>query len=172
MRLIALIVFLLGLCSARGASSNSVTTAPVIPPKLDREFRAAWIAVVSNIDWPSKPGLGTDEQKRELRALIEKAAELRLNAIFFQVRPACDAVYKSNIEPWSEFLNGEMGQAPAPFFDPLQFAIDEAHARGIELHAWFNPYRAGFVGRSVSSKHIRRTQPRLVRTYGKYFWLD
>jgi uncharacterized lipoprotein YddW (UPF0748 family) len=153
------------------ATTNDIPAAH-IPPLPQREFRGAWIAVVSNIDWPSKPGLSSEEQKRELRSLIETAAALRLNAIFFQVRPACDAVYRSTIEPWTEFLNGEMGKAPAGNFDPLQFAIQEAHARGMELHAWFNPYRAGFVGRSVSSKHIRKTQPNLVRAYGRYYWLD
>ena len=169
----ALLVFLL---LADGFVSTAATTngifAEHIPPMPQREFRGAWIAVVSNIDWPSKPGLSTEEQKRELRSLIQTAADLRLNAIFFQVRPACDAVYKSTIEPWTEFLNGEMGKAPTGNFDPLHFAIQEAHARGIELHAWFNPYRAGWVGKGISSKHIRRTHPQLVRTYGGYYWLD
>src|SRR6185436_2780664 len=88
---------------AFAAGSNS-TSAAQIPPLPEREFRGAWIAVVSNIDWPTKPELPTDEQKRELRNLIQTAADLRLNAIFFQVRPACDAVYRSTIEPWTEFL--------------------------------------------------------------------
>ncbi|MGZ8937772.1 MAG: glycoside hydrolase family 10 protein [Limisphaerales bacterium] len=173
MRIAALLfVFFLGLLSARGTTNASVGPAP-IPPKVQREFRGAWIAVVSNIDWPSKPGLPVVEQKAELKALIEKAAELRLNALFFQVRPACDAVYRSMFEPWSEFLTGEMGKAPDPAWDPLDFAIREAHARGIELHAWFNPYRAGFIGtKHVSPRHIRKKQPKLVRSYGKYYWLD
>lgn len=173
MRIAALLfVFLLGLLSAQGATNASNGPAP-IPPKVEREFRGAWIAVVSNIDWPSKPGLPVAEQKAELKALIEKAAELRLNALFFQVRPACDAVYRSMFEPWSEFLTGEMGKAPDPAWDPLDFAIREAHARGIELHAWFNPYRAGFVGtKHVSPRHVRKKQPKLVRSYGKYYWLD
>jgi uncharacterized lipoprotein YddW (UPF0748 family) len=173
MRFAALMAVLLLPFLAPGAETDSVAKKAEAPPKVPREFRAAWIAVVSNIDWPSKPGLTTEEQKTELRGLIEKAAELRLNALFFQVRPACDAVYRSMFEPWSEFLTGEMGKAPDPAWDPLDFAIREAHARGIELHAWFNPYRAGFVGtKTVSPKHVRRTQPRMVRAYGKYFWLD
>lgn len=172
MRSCAFLLFLIFIFSVEAGTTNSIAPAS-IPPKVAREFRSAWIAVVSNIDWPSRPGLTTEQQKSELRALIQKAADLRLNAIFFQVRPSCDAVYSSTIEPWSEFLTGEMGKAPAPFFDPLQFAIAEAHARGLELHAWFNPYRAGFVGsKTVSPKHIRRTHPKLVRSYGKYFWLD
>ena len=165
--LVFFIITVSAICTTQASSISRHT-----PPHLQREFRAAWIAVMANIDWPSKPGLSTEQQKAELRALIEKAAELRLNVIFFQVRPACDAVYKSTIEPWSEFLEGEMGKAPSPFFDPLEFAINEAHGRGIELHAWFNPYRAGIVGRKLSANHIRREQPRLVRTYGKYLWLD
>ena len=165
-------VFLVGLISARGATNGNNNPASV-PPKVQREFRGAWIAVVSNIDWPSKPGLPVAEQKAELKALIEKAAELRLNALFFQVRPACDAVYRSMIEPWSEFLTGEMGKAPDPAWDPLDFAIREAHSRGIELHAWFNPYRAGFVGtKQVSPRHVRKKQPKLVRAYGNFYWLD
>jgi uncharacterized lipoprotein YddW (UPF0748 family) len=165
------LAFLFCVC-ADAARTNNISS-DLIPPKIDREFRGAWIAVVSNIDWPSKPGLTTEQQKAELRALIQKAADLRLNAVLFQVRPACDAVYNSTIEPWSEFLTGEMGKPPAPFFDPLHFAIQEAHARGIELHAWFNPYRAGFIAsKTVSPKHIRNTQPKLVRAYGNLFWLD
>jgi len=171
MRLLALLIVFFFLQTAQGGGSNNVSKPQVVPPKVQREFRGAWIAVVSNIDWPSKPGLPADEQKAELRALIEKAAELRLNAIFFQVRPACDAVYRSMHEPWTEFLDGEMGKAPA--WDPLEFAIREAHARGIELHAWFNPYRAGFVStKQVHAKHIRKTHPKLVKPYGNYFWLD
>jgi uncharacterized lipoprotein YddW (UPF0748 family) len=138
-----------------------------------REFRGAWIATVGNIDWPSKPGLSAMEQKAELRALMEGAVKLRLNALLLQVRPGCDAFYKSSIEPWSEFLTGQMGKAPEPAYDPLQFAIEEAHARGLELHAWFNPYRAGFAStKSVSSRHISKTHPKWIRRYGSFLWLD
>ena len=83
------------------------------------------------------------EQKAELLAILDRAAQLKLNAVIFQVRPACDAMYASRIEPWSEYLTGTMGKAPEPFYDPLAFAVEEAHKRGLELHAWFNPYRAG-----------------------------
>ena len=165
---ILVLIFLASRFAIAAASNTNAISLAHIPPLPQREFRGAWLAVVSNIDWPSKPGLSTEEQKRELRNLIQSADDLGLNAIFFQVRPACDAVYRSTIEPWTEWLNGEMGKAPPGYFDPLQFAIQEAHARGIELHAWFNPYRAGFVGKSVSVKHIRRTHPGLVRAYGNY----
>jgi uncharacterized lipoprotein YddW (UPF0748 family) len=146
----------------------------VPPPALPREFRGAWVATVANIDWPSSPGLAVAGQKSGLLAILDHAAELKLNAIIFQVRPACDAMYASTLEPWSEFLTGAMGAAPEPFYDPLAFAVAEAHRRGLELHAWFNPYRAHhFQSKSpISSNHISRTRPDLVRAYGRYLWLD
>jgi uncharacterized lipoprotein YddW (UPF0748 family) len=145
-----------------------------IPPAIMREFRGAWIATVGNINWPSKPGLPVEKQKSELRAILDNASDLKLNAILFQVRPACDALYKSDIEPWSEYLTGQVGRPPSPFYDPLEFAVNEAHARGLELHAWFNPYRAGKLPRlsSVSANHISKTRPWLVKRYGSFEWLD
>lgn len=132
------------------------------------------MATVNNIDWPSRPGLGTDEQKAELLALLDRAVELRLNAIIFQVRTSCDALYLSSYEPWSEYLTGQMGQAPKPIYDPLALAVAEAHKRGLELHAWFNPFRARHSsGRSRSApNHIVRTHPHLARHYGSQLWLD
>src|ERR1043166_6942624 len=115
------------------------TTIPT-PPAPPREFRAAWVATVDNIDWPSKRTLSAAEQKAELVRIVGRAAELNLNALIFQVRPACDALYRSKLEPWSDYLTGEMGRNPG--YDPLEMAVDECHKRGIELHAWFNPYRA------------------------------
>ena len=109
-----------------------------IPPK--RELRAAWIATVANIDWPS--GTNTLNQKQQLINILDGLKSLNINAIMFQIRPECDALYQSNIEPWSRWLTGTQGLAPNPFYDPLQFAVEEAHKRGMELHAWFNPYRA------------------------------
>ncbi len=143
-------------------------------PPLPREFRAAWVATVANIDWPSKQGLTSAQQKSEMVAIMDKAAALNLNAIVLQVRPACDAMYKSSLEPWSEYLTGAMGRAPEPFYDPLELAVHEAHKRGIELHAWFNPYRAHHTtGKSaISSNHISKTHPSLVKSYGRYLWLD
>jgi uncharacterized lipoprotein YddW (UPF0748 family) len=143
-------------------------------PTPRREFRGVWVATVDNIDWPSKPGLPVEQQKAEMLAILDKATQLRLNAIVFQVRPSCDALYESKLEPWSEFLTGEMGKAPEPGYDPLAFAIEESHKRGLELHAWFNPYRARHpAGKSaVSANHISQTSPRLVRQYGKFQWMD
>ena len=143
-----------------------------IPPRIPHEFRGAWIASAGNIDWPSKPGLPVEQQKAELIALLDRAEQLRLNAIFFQVRPACDALYRSEIEPWSSFLTGQIG-AGGPDYDPLSFAIEQAHARGLELHAWFNPYRAGFAGwKDIPASHVIKSKPHLVRRYGSYYWLD
>jgi len=146
----------------------------VTPPKPARELRAVWIATVANLDWPSTNSVTPAAQKAELLAMLDRAAELKLNVVIFQVRPACDAMYASTLEPWSEYLTGTMGKAPEPFYDPLEFAIEEAHRRGLELHAWFNPYRARhMVARSaVAPTHISRTHPELVRQYGKVLWLD
>jgi uncharacterized lipoprotein YddW (UPF0748 family) len=144
------------------------------PPPVQREFRGAWVASVANIDWPLKPGLSSWQQKSELIAILDRAVELNLNAILLQVRPAADALYESPYEPWSAYLTGVEGRAPEPSYDPLRFAVTEAHARGLELHAWFNPYRA----RHASAKgtharsHISVTHPELVRTYGRYEWMD
>jgi uncharacterized lipoprotein YddW (UPF0748 family) len=161
------------LSSNLGRAANYVPS-PITPPKLDREIRAAWVATVANIDWPSTNTLTTAQQKAELSALLDRAKELKLNTVIFQVRPGCDAFYASTLEPWSEYLTGTMGKAPEPFYDPLTFAVEEAHKRGLELHAWFNPYRARHerAVSPVSANHISRMHPELVRQYGKYLWLD
>jgi uncharacterized lipoprotein YddW (UPF0748 family) len=139
-----------------------------------REFRGVWVATVGNIDWPSRPGLSSIRQQDELLQILDRAAKLRLNAVVLQVRPASDALYASPLEPWSEFLTGTMGQAPEPFYDPLAFAVREAHLRGLELHAWFNPYRARAAGaRSpAAATHVTQTNPSAVRRYGTQIWLD
>ena len=146
----------------------------MIPPQPVREFRGAWVATVGNIDWPSEKGLSSGQQQAELLAILDRAVQLKLNAVIFQVRPACDAMYASKIEPWSEYLTGTMGRAPQPYYDPLAFAIAEAHKRGLELHAWFNPYRARVLGTGspTSPDHISKRRPQLVRQYGKFLWLD
>mgnify|MGYP002621517408 CR=1 FL=1 len=143
-------------------------------PPVEREFRAAWVATVANIDWPSRPGLSSEKQKAEMIAILDNAVSLNLNAIILQVRPCCDTMYASKLEPWSEFLTGEMGKPPEPFYDPLEFAITEAHRRGIELHGWFNPYRARHSSRkgAVADNHISKLQPEAVKEYGAYQWLD
>ena len=143
------------------------------PPLVAREFRAAWIATVDNMDWPSRVGLSSADQQRELVAMFDRLVELRMNAVILQVRPAADAFYASRLEPWSEYLTGQMGRAPEPFYDPLTFAVAEAHKRGLELHVWINPYRARYsTKRPASRDHIARTNPSLVRQYGPYVWMD
>jgi uncharacterized lipoprotein YddW (UPF0748 family) len=163
------------LISAKLFAQNEIyPPAAITPPNPPREFRGAWIATVGNIDWPSKPGLPVAQQKAELIALIDRAAQLKFNAVFFQVRPASDALYASPIEPWSEFLTGRQGQAPVPFYDPLALAVGEAHKRGLQLHAWFNPFRAGHPESKspTAPNHITRTNPELVWHYGTQTWLD
>jgi uncharacterized lipoprotein YddW (UPF0748 family) len=144
------------------------------PPPVSREFRGVWIATVQNIDWPSEPGLSTRQQQQELIEMLDRAVQLRLNAVILQVRPAADAMYASPYEPWSEYLTGKMGRAPDPYYDPLEFAVNEAHRRGLELHAWFNPYRAHHPsGKSAPSPtHISVTHPELVKRYGSMLWMD
>ena len=146
----------------------------VVPPSPPREFRGAWIATVANMDWPSAPGLSVAQQKAELISLLDTAVRLKLNAIIFQVRPACDAFYASPYEPWSEYLTGVQGQAPQPYYDPLAFAIEEAHRRGLEVHAWFNPFRArpSKVLSPAAPNHVSRAHPEWVRRYGDQEWLD
>jgi len=143
-------------------------------PRAEREFRAAWVATVANIDWPSEPGLSTEEQKAEAIAILDTAQNLNLNAIIFQVRPHCDALYNSNIEPWSYYLTGEQGKAPEPYYDPLTFWVDEAHKRGMELHAWFNPYRAHHpIGGKITEHSIINKKPHLAKKLSSGFvWLD
>jgi len=167
-------IALVSLTALASHAATSYVPSDVTPPKPVREFRAAWIATVGNSVWPSKSGLSTADQKAELLAILDRAAQLKLNALIFQVRPSCDALYASKIEPWSEYLTGTMGKAPSPYYDPLEFAITEAHKRGIELHAWFNPYRAHhFNAKSpIASNHISKTRPQLACRYGRYLWLD
>ncbi|AWM39697.1 hypothetical protein GobsT_19470 [Gemmata obscuriglobus] len=153
----------LGLCAPVRAAD---------PPALKREFRAVWVATVSNIDWPSKPGLPADQQKKELLAILDNAVELKLNAVIFQVRPMADALYASELEPWSEYLTGQIGKAPG--YDPLAFAVTEAHKRGLELHAWFNPYRARHPSAKspAPADHLTRKRPDLAKPYGTHAWMN
>jgi len=146
--------------------------APLDLPEPPREFRAAWVATVANIDWPSRPGLSMQAQQAEALAILDCAVQTRLNAIVLQVRTSCDALYESSLEPWSEYLSGEQGRHPG--YDPLAFWIAQAHARGLELHAWFNPFRARHnSARSPAHEgHVSRTQPQWVHRYGDLQWMD
>jgi uncharacterized lipoprotein YddW (UPF0748 family) len=155
------------------ARCDAVDVSTCGPPS-PREFRAAWVATVANIDWPSSSTLSVAEQRSEIIAIVNRAADLNLNALILQVRPSADAIYPSSLEPWSEFVTGEQGRAPVPAYDPLRVWIDESHKRGIELHAWFNPYRARHPRAKSpnSAGHVSVKQPQIVRNYGANQWLD
>lgn len=133
-----------------------------------REFRAFWIVTLDNKDFPSRPGMQVAEMKAELREMLNYHQRQGMNAAIFQVRPCADAFYYSEIEPWSEWLSGRQGIAIRPFFDPLAFIVEECHQRNMEIHAWFNPYRAVFsVDKSdVHARHIVNRQPSWFIQYG------
>ena len=137
------------------------------------EFRAVWVATVDNIDWPDSPTIYAHIQKAAFLKLLNMHQRNGMNAVIVQIRPAADAFYPSPFEPWSQWLTGVQGQAPFPYYDPLEFMITETHKRGMEFHAWMNPYRAVFsiTNSSISSTHITRQHPEWFITYGdkKYF---
>ncbi len=147
-----------------------------IPPK--REFRAAWVATVTNLDWPSSNRLSVDQQKAELISILDKLKAININVVIFQIRTECDALYDSPYEPWSYWLTGSQGTPPSPLYDPLQFAIQEAHKRGMELHAWFNPYRAvktvsnGKPSYTLSPNHAAVKHPDWLLKYSGEWLLD
>jgi uncharacterized lipoprotein YddW (UPF0748 family) len=144
---------------------SCITAQPKPEPK--REFRGVWIATVTNIDWPSNNHGSSSAQIKELTDILDQHEQTGINAVMFQVRPAADALYAKSREPWSQWLTGVQGQAPDPLYDPLEIAINEAHKRGIELHAWMNPYRATFSpSSSVSPKSIVNQKPEWFFTYG------
>jgi uncharacterized lipoprotein YddW (UPF0748 family) len=141
------------------------------PPK--HEFRGVWIATVANIDWPSKQGLSTEQQQKEFILILEMHKSNGMNAVIVQVRPAADAFYNSPYEPWSKWLTGKIGKYPYPYYDPLEFMIKEAHARGLEFHAWFNPYRAVVnIDAGIDSSSVAFKNPSLFVTYGKNMYFN
>jgi uncharacterized lipoprotein YddW (UPF0748 family) len=144
------------LCCIFCVSANSQTTR-------NYEFRAVWVASVDNIDWPSSKNLSVAEQKAEYIKLLDMHQQNGMNAVIVQIRPAGDALFPSEYEPWSEFLTGKQGNAPNPYYDPLEFMIKETHNRGLEFHAWLNPYRAVFNMRtsSIAPTHQRSSRKRL-----------
>lgn len=164
----------LGLALALDSTAAQPPGDRTAPPPVAREFRGVWVATVENIDWPSRSGLSSDQQKREMIAILDKCLELNLNAVIFQIRTQADALYASKLEPWSEFLSGRMGQPPKPFYDPLKFAVEEAHRRGLQLHVWFNPYRVRVPGAKgpASKNHASVAHAKIVRKYGEYQWFD
>jgi uncharacterized lipoprotein YddW (UPF0748 family) len=166
-------------CARRAVAPVEPPLAPsaaggaLTPPAPLRELRGVWIATVSNIDWPSIPSRGDSaRQQADLRVLLDRATTDGFNAVILQVRSGGDALYRSTLEPWAALLGN--GQGVDPGWDPLAFAIAEAHARGLELHAWFNPYRAGSARDSLAfaSNHVFRTRRDLVRNYAAALWMD
>jgi uncharacterized lipoprotein YddW (UPF0748 family) len=155
------------------ASSESTGEDPreLVPVEHAREFRAVWVASVNYINFPSAPGLDVATLEAELRAAVDTAVATNLNAVIFQVRPECDALYASELEPWSRYLTGTQGEDPG--MDPLAFLVEEAHARGIEVHAWFNPYRAkADVDDPVVLPHLSLQYPDYAYPYGAFMWMD
>ncbi|HJL02099.1 MAG TPA: family 10 glycosylhydrolase [Polyangiaceae bacterium LLY-WYZ-15_(1-7)] len=150
---------------AEDAATPTPETLAVAHP---RELRGAWIATVFNINWPKTSGRAA--QQAELRELLDTAEATGLNAVFFQVRAEADAFYASELEPWSRFLTGTQGEDPG--WDPLAFAVEEAHARGLELHAWLNPYRARAGRATTAASHVTNAMPESVVAYGDLRWLD
>ena len=165
-------------------SGGTTATTPIVPipapptgvdtspPAIQREMRGLWIATVGNIDWPSRNSLTTAQQQAELTDIFDRAVAAGMNAVMFHIRPAADAVYLSSLEPWASMLTGTQGKDPG--YDPLAFAVTEAHARGLEIHAWINPFRAGNSKDTalLAPTHLFRTQRGLARIYGAQLWLD
>ncbi|WP_121353007.1 glycoside hydrolase family 10 protein [Flavisolibacter nicotianae] len=138
------------------------------------EFRGVWIASVDNIDWPKRNQWNVDSQKTEFIRQLDMHKQNGMNAAIVQVRPAADALYPSPYEPWSQWLTGAQGRPPEPFYDPLAFTIAETHKRGMEYHAWVNPYRANFaIGKaSIAPAHITRLHPEWFLRYGNTLYFD
>jgi uncharacterized lipoprotein YddW (UPF0748 family) len=161
---------------AQTPSDSSVQLTGIAPaPPVPRELRGAWVATVANIDWPRPVVADAETQRAQISAIVQRAAQLGLNALVLQVRPACDAVYPSALEPWSEYLSGANAtQGRDPGYDPLALWITEAHLAGLQLHAWFNPFRAQHPSAKspLAANHIARRQPSWALRYGDLLWLD
>jgi uncharacterized lipoprotein YddW (UPF0748 family) len=144
---------------------------PLVEVKVPREFRGLWVATVANLDFPTRPGLSDASLKLELSSLVNTASDLGFNALVFQVRPEGDALYESKLEPWSRVISGKQGRGPG--FDPLKYLIAQSHARGLEVHAWFNPYRASSSrSAAVAANHVITWGKDFVRPWGSLMWAD
>lgn len=147
-------------------------------PEPPTEFRALWVATVANIDWPSVRGMPVPQMRAEMNDILDTAARTGYNAIVLQVRPAADVLYPSAYEPWSEFLTGKCGRPPRDVdgsdYDPLAEWIAGSHARGLELHAWFNPFRCRHKDARTgpSAGHVINKRPDIAHEYGEYWWMD
>jgi uncharacterized lipoprotein YddW (UPF0748 family) len=159
-----LVVYALAMsCSKKITQHSSV---PPVAPK--REFRAAWVATVDNIDWPSQKGLSADVQQEEFKKLMNGHQRLGINAVLVQVRAAADAFYAQSTEPWSEWLSGKQGRSPEPYYDPMLFMIQEAHNRDMEFHAWLNLSRGTHKSTTnLADNAITKQHPDWFFTYDK-----
>jgi uncharacterized lipoprotein YddW (UPF0748 family) len=172
-------VAILCVAAACGGGAPTGPGAPVPPPLpgadppgVAREFRGLWVATVANIDWPTQTGLTQSAALVEMRLILDRAQSLRMNAVIVQVRAAGDAIYPSPLEPWSRVLTGTQGIDPG--WDPLSAWVSEAHQRGLELHAWFNPFRAGNVSDTalLAPSHLAKARPELARIAQGQLWFD
>ncbi len=135
------------------------------------DFRAAWVASVYNINFPSRPGLSAEEQERQIASIVETAKRAGLNALMVQVRPEGDALYRSELEPWSRFLTGVQGESPG--YDPLAVFLREGSRYGVSIHAWINPYRAASnSGQPRASTQEAYSLSGAIRRVGSSLWLD
>lgn len=170
-KVLFLLFFLIFGCKPAFNGTDPVSVRERKAPYNIEEFRAAWVATVANINWPGKPGLPVNVQREEAIKILDFLESHNFNAVVLQVRPQADALYRSELEPWSYYLTGEQGVPPAPFYDPLEFWIEEAHKRGLELHAWLNPYRAHHTeGKGISEKSVVKTRPGLVVELANGMW--
>ena len=145
-----------------------VTFANAQTPVPKREFRGVWISTVVNIDWPANNTLTTQRQQSDMIAMLDKLAAAGFNAVMFQIRSESDAMYDSPYEPWSYWLTGQQGRSPSPYYDPLAFVVAEAHKRGLEVHAWLNPYRVERAAGNypTDAKHVSKQHPEWVLQIG------
>jgi uncharacterized lipoprotein YddW (UPF0748 family) len=166
------IATMVALVAGCATSSRPGASIDEVPAPARAEMRGLWVATVANIDWPSRKGLSEKQQKSELLDILDRASRIGFNTIVLQVRPAADALYDSRHEPWAAWLTGTHGQSPG--YDPLQFAVAEAHARGLQLHAWINPFRAGNTRdtATLAASHVWHARRDLVRVYGANIWMD
>ncbi|WP_436963746.1 glycoside hydrolase family 10 protein [Streptomyces sp. SudanB148_2056] len=161
-----------GSAAPRPARDTGTAGGPGRGGAASGEMRGVWVATVTNRDWPSRPGLGARQQRAELLAHLDTAVRARLNTVMLQVRPTADALWPSPHEPWSQYLTGTQGTDPG--WDPLGTAVAEAHARGLELHAWFNPYRVALHTdpTRLAASHPARRNPGWVIPYGGKLYYD
>lgn len=154
-----------------GTSTDAGPSLTLVTVAHERELRGVWVASVVNLDWPTSTGQSADAGRASLTNLVDSMADAGLNALFFQVRPESDALYASTLEPWSRFLTGTQGQSPG--WDPLDELLTLAHARGLEVHAWINPYRGLVSSTTVTAaNHVTKLLPGAAITYGNAVVMD